>query len=112
MNYNQNPYGMYNPYMNNVNLNNQGLKLERVSDLEGAKKYPLQPNQIAYLLDEEEPIIYMKQLDNTGKGVLRGFQMTEIDLNKITDKRYVSKEDFDLFKADILATIKDLNKGE
>lgn len=111
MNFNQNPYGMFNPYpMQGVV--NQGLKLDRVADLEGAKKYPLQPNQIAYLLDEEEPIIYMKQLDNTGKAILRGFQMTEIDLNKITDKRYVSKDDFDTFKADILATIKSLNKGE
>lgn len=107
---NFNPYGNFNPYNNFSQA--QGMKLERVADLETAKKYVMQPNQIVYLLDEENPFIYLKQMDNTGKTILRGFQMTEIDLNKITDRRYVSRDDFDNFKADILATIKELNKGE
>lgn len=108
---NYNPYGNYNPYSYQQNQN-QGMRLDRVADLETAKKYVMQPNSIVYLMDEKDPYLYMKQMDATGKSTLRGFALTEIDLSKITDKRYVSREDFDTFKAEILDAVKGLNKGE
>nr|DAO54104.1 MAG TPA: hypothetical protein [Caudoviricetes sp.] len=109
---NYNPYGNFNPYFQPQTQQSQGMKLDRVADLETAKKYVMQPNTIVYLLDEKDPYLYMKQMDNTGKSTLRGFALTEIDLSKITDKRYVSRDDFESFKAEILDAVKGLNKGE
>ena len=106
MNFNPN----FNPYFQQpqMQMQSQGLRLERIADLESAKKFQLNPNSTVYLLDESEPLIYIKQSDNLGKCSIRGFQITEIDLNQITDKRYVTRNDFDSFKTDILQAINNL----
>ena len=68
-----NPYG-YNPYPI-YNKNTYAF----VNGLEGAKAYPMSPNQTVLLMDSDSPVCFKKQSDNTGKAVLQCFKLVEIN---------------------------------
>ena len=91
---------------NQYYFQNQGIKLDKVADLDSAKRYQMGANQTVYLLDENEPYLYFKCSDNFGKTTLRCFELVEINIDKIIDKRYVSKEDFEQFRNEILSAIR------
>lgn len=95
----------YNGYYPQQSL----MKIDYISNIEEAKKYPTTINGSSYLLDTEQPILYLKTCDTQGKTNLRAFNLVEIDPNKIVDSRYITREDFDSFKNEILNAIK---KGE
>lgn len=52
---------------NQYYFQNQGIKLDKVADLDSAKRYQIGANQTVYLLDENEPYLYFKCSDNFGK---------------------------------------------
>lgn len=90
-----------------------GMRIDTVSSLEDAKKYPIQPGVALYLVDQKDPYIYLKTADNTGKAQMRGFALQEVDLNKIVDSRYITREDFDAFKKELLSELRGgVNNGE
>lgn len=74
------------------------LRLEKVSNIEEAKRYPVINNQTIYLLDAEKPVIYMKNSDG-----LFGYELKPID---ISGTNFVTKDDLTNFKAEILEAIK------
>ena len=49
-----------------------------VNGLDGAKAYPIMPNQSLMLMDSENPVCYMKSADNTGKPTLKCYKLVEI----------------------------------
>ena len=88
-NYNNYPYGGFNPYSfnqfgnnyqpNNFQQNNSQLnQYAFVNGIEGAKSFQVQPNQSILLMDSDNPICYMKQANAIGQATLRYFRLTEI----------------------------------
>lgn len=86
--YNQNPYG--NPYyqqpMYQQPMQQQMssvIPMAYVNGLEGAKSYWMGTNQIAYLRDNnDDSIMYEKKTDNLGKYYIKGYKLTELQLDQ------------------------------
>lgn len=91
----------YNPYAPNPQL-----QMERVASIEEAKRFRVFPGQTVYLLDQEQPMIYMKSANQEGGASLRAFSLSEIDPSSITDPRYISRSDFEAFKKEMMEAIK------
>lgn len=73
-----------------------------------AKAYPIQANQIVYLFDMENPVMYIKQTDASGfPQPIRIFDYKERIQNgnpessKEITKDYISREEFDKFREEI-----------
>lgn len=82
-NYNSYPYGNPNNYgVTNFQRNYYAF----VNGLEGAKSYPIIPNQSLMLMDSENPVCYMKSADNTGKPSLKCYKLVEISEEELTKK--------------------------
>ena len=69
---NFNPYS-YNPYSYKTNT------YVFVNGLEGAKAYPMVPNQTLMLMDSDSPLCFSKTADSTGKATLKCYKLVEID---------------------------------
>lgn len=54
-----------------------------VNGLVGAKSHILNPNEKIYLLDSDNPILYIKSADFEGKYSLEAFELNKIELEKI-----------------------------
>lgn len=75
---NFNPYGNgYSPY-NYGSYNTTRNTYAFVNGLEGAKAYPMSPNQMVLLMDSDSPVCFKKQSDNTGKATLQCFKLVEM----------------------------------
>lgn len=48
-----------------------------VNGIEGAKSFPMQPNQTVMLMDSENPVAYMKQSNGMGQATLKYFRLVE-----------------------------------
>lgn len=49
-----------------------------VNGLSGAREHIVQPGQTAWMMDNNDPIIYVKAVDNMGGANLRAFALQEI----------------------------------
>ena len=80
-----NPYGPYpySPYGNNNQPTTQINQYAFVNGVEGAKAYPVMPNQTMMLMDNDNPIIFMKTANSLGQTTLRYFKMIEINENDL-----------------------------
>lgn len=80
---NYNPYGYgYNPtpsYYSQPRTNQYAF----VNGLDGAKSYPMQPNRMVMLMDNDNPIIFKKISDNYGKTTLDIFKMVQISEDEL-----------------------------
>jgi hypothetical protein len=74
---NSNPYG-YTPYPS-YNRNTYAF----VNGIEGAKAYPMSPNQMVMLMDSDSPLCFKKQSDNTGKATLQCFKLVEMSEDEL-----------------------------
>ena len=84
---------MYQPYQQNyqapINL------LTRVTGIEGARAYKMPPNSAVPLFDGGEDILYVKFTDGAGFPTIRGFRLTEFDVNaQPVQGDYVTHEEF------------------
>lgn len=105
---NQQNYPYYqSPFMNQM----PAMSIDKVSSIEDAKKYQVYAGATVYLIDENEPYIYLKTADGSGKTTIRAFSLVEIDIGKLSESKYITRQDFDAFKQDILNSIKGM-KGE
>ena len=72
-----------------------------VNGIEGAKAFPLMPNQTMLLMDADNPILYKKTSDVMGKSTLDYFIITQATENQIRDMltpkqpQYALKSDVD-----------------
>lgn len=87
--YNQNPYG-YNYYQPQFQQPVQQQQMQQpniipmtyVNGLEGAKSYWMGTNSIAYLRDNnDDSVLYEKKTDAVGKYYIKGFKLTEMELD-------------------------------
>lgn len=107
-----NPYGYYyNQGMPNEKQNNnmtyQNLppvlkQYSFVNGIEGAKAYPLLPNQMMLLMDADNPILYKKTSDAMGKSTIDYFTITQVSENQVRDILTPKKPEYAL-KSDVNA---------
>lgn len=106
----------YYPYMTNLMspiAQQNSLRLEKVPSVNEATKFPIQPNTVIYLLDENSPYLYMRSSDQNGNTSVRAFQITEVSMEKLEDnEKYLTKKDLEVFKNDLLTMILGANHNE
>ena len=84
---------MYQPYQYQQPVN----LLTRVTGIEGARAYQMPPNSVVPLFDGGEDILYVKFTDGAGFPTIRGFRLTEFDVNSLQQQAqadYVTHEEF------------------
>lgn len=101
------PYNPYNPYNNPYtpqpnysNFQPQQNTYAFVNGIEGAKSYPMQPNQTVMLMDSDNPLVYMKQSNGMGQATLKYFKLVETSENELRGStqphvEYATKADLD-----------------
>lgn len=118
-----NIYGYpYNPGMPNERQNNNYQNLPPVlkqyafvNGIEGAKAYPLMPNQMMLLMDADNPILYRKTSDSMGKSTIDYFTITQVSENQVRDiltpkqPEYALKSDINAINSKIDELLKALN---
>ena len=82
--YNFNPYMPQQPYMPA-----QKCEVVRVNGENGARAFQMAPNSSVLLLDETDPIVWLKTTDGAGYPTITPYSITP----------YVKKEPEDLFKS-------------
>lgn len=115
------PYGQtFNPYsppqQPQQNYNVPPLnQYAYVNGPEGAKAFQVPPNQTMMLMDNDNPIVYMKQASATGQSFIRYFKLIEINedqlKNKSSEVNYALKSDLDSILAR-LSKLEEINKKE
>lgn len=108
MNYQQQtPYGFNAPsmpYMPNYGQQpatpSTNVSWVYVNGINGARNQIVQPSQTSWMMDNNEPIIYVKSVDGMGTATLKAFRLTEIPSdrpaeNANTDTAYAYKSDLD-----------------
>lgn len=98
-----NPYGAYSPYPQpgyGFQQPQQQNTYAFVNGIEGAKSYPMQPNQTVMLMDAEQAVCYMKQSNNLGQSTLRYYKLVETSEAELRGPEkpigdFVLKSDFD-----------------
>lgn len=108
--YNQNPYG-YNYYQNSNMYQQQPMQqvlqqaiipMTYVNGLEGAKAYWMATNSIAYLRDNnDDSILYEKKTDSLGKFQIKGYKLTELQVENGTFKAQNSQDNIKILESKI-----------
>ena len=107
--YYQQPQGMYNnPYMQQMRQPDLQTGLIKVTGIEGAKAYQMQPNCTTALFDNNNDLFYVKKTDGAGFPTIRTFSFKEENtLNGGMDAaEYVSKEELASFKKELMEYVK------
>lgn len=105
-----NPMNPSNPYMNNYNaMQNQMVNnLIRVTGMDGAKAYQMQPNSTVALFDSSEDIMYIKSTDGAGFPTIRTFGFAPIEQPTNQGNDFISRAEFEQFKQEVLDNGKQL----
>lgn len=101
MNYPQVPN--YQPTFNSsFNSTANQSQLIRVNGLDSAKAYPTSPNSTVALFDANEDIMYIKSTDASNFPTIRRFRFVEEKETQIPTQQYVTMEEFNQFREEIL----------
>lgn len=117
--YPQNPYGQpqYGSYQPSFQQPQQPQTntYAFVNGIEGAKAYPMAPNQTVMLMDNDNPIAYMKTSNAMGQASLKYFKLVETSEQELRGKSAQPAVDY-ATKADLEALAKKVEslmpKGE
>lgn len=79
----------YRPQTQNVNW-------IQVAGIEGARNQIVQPSNTAWMMDNNNPVFYVKSVDAMGSATMKAFRFTEIPLEVQTvgNSEYVTREEF------------------
>lgn len=77
-------------------------QLPKVNGLESAKAYQTQPNSQVALFDANEDIMYIKTTDASNFPTIRIFKFSEVTETDIKDERYLTIDEFNKFKEELL----------
>lgn len=94
-----NPYGAYQQPNYDQNQYQQGLI--KVTGLEGAKAYQMQPNSVVALFDANNDIFYVKSTDGAGFPTIRAFSFTPYNVEQ-NHTEYVTRSEFNQLKEMLL----------
>lgn len=94
----------YPQYNNQNNIPNQNVTWIQVNGIAGAKEHIVQPNQTAWLMDNNDSVFFVKSADNLGVTSLKCYKFFEIDpqtTQTTQDNDYVSMKDFNALQSRI-----------
>lgn len=80
----------------------QGQRLITSHGWEGADKMAFPMDCEAAIFDEDDDYCFIKKTDTNGNATLRMFHLEEVDIPRFDPKKYVTVEDFQSFKEEIL----------
>lgn len=98
---------------------NSGNGITWVLGENAAKSFPVGAGQTVLLMDREEPVLYMKSVDQSGMPLpLRIFDITErtaqhsdiVGSKSATSEDFVSRKEFEEFREDVKRSIKSIRK--
>ncbi len=91
------------------------LPITYINGYNEAKRFLVFPNQTIFLKDDENGILYEKQVDSAGKVYLRPYKLTQIKLDDLesgkalnSDNQYASKGDLTRLESVVLNNINNL----
>ena len=96
--YNTQPY----PFINNYAFMSKGNEPITVTGLDGAKAYPTMPNTRLILFDTTADVFYCKETDSNNFPTIRTYTYTEVKPTSNVDSQYVTLEEFNKFKEELL----------
>lgn len=117
--YNPYPYGVpqYGGYQ--PAQSQQSNTYAFVNGIEGAKSYPMAPNQTVMLMDSDNPIAYMKTSNAMGQATIKYFKLVETNeaelkgqMSAKTEKEYVTRTDFDALSTKVGYILKKMKEDE
>lgn len=79
-----------------------GQRLLRLKGYQAADKYPMPRDCEAAFFDEDEDYCYVKKTDTNGGYILLRYHMEEDPIPQFDPKKYVTVDDFNNFKEEIL----------
>lgn len=90
-------------------ISGQNVNWIYVSGVDGAKNQIVQPDQTAWMMDNNEPYFYVKSVDGVGSSSFRIFQFAEVQdvlpeqatHSEIDMSQYVQRGEFDALKAQL-----------
>lgn len=82
--------------------NSQPLSLVYVNGIAGANAYNIPPNSMVALFDQNSDIMYIKSSDGAGYSSVKAYTFTEMQNNQQPVGNYVTQEEFNQFKQEIL----------
>lgn len=82
--------------------NPQPLSLVYVNGIAGANAYNIPPNSMVALFDQNSDIMYIKTSDGAGYSSVKEYSYTEIQNNQPTVGNFVTQEEFNQFKQEVL----------
>lgn len=88
-----------------------GQRLLKCKGFEAAEKYPFPRDCEAPIFDEDEAVFYKKVTDVNGATTIRMFEYNEVPIPRFDPKKYVTIDDFDNFKEEILHGFTDLQQS-
>ena len=107
--YNPNQYTnlmAQNPYTSGVGYPQTSMivgdQLLKVNGIEGAKAFGTKPNSMVALFDANEDIFYIKTTDSANFPSIKKFRFTEVNEDEETSSKYVTVEEFNKFKEEIM----------
>ena len=110
---------MQQPQMPQNSSANSGNGITWVLGENAAKSFPVGAGQTVILMDREEPVMYMKSVDQSGMPLpLRIFDITERTAQRsesagaksASTEDFVSRKEFEEFREDVKRSIKGIRK--
>ena len=107
------------PQMAQNSVQNAGNGITWVLGENAAKSFPVGVGQTVVLMDREEPVMYMKSVDQSGMPLpLRIFDITERTSEKpsanvaksVSTDNFVSRKEFDEFRESVKRSISNFRK--
>lgn len=101
--WNPNNFPLPNPLLTNpFQPSTVGNQLIKVKDLDSAKAYPTSPNSSVALFEENDDVMYIKTTDANNFPTIRKFRFTEEPIEVPNSSQYVTIDEFNKFKEEIL----------
>jgi hypothetical protein len=95
-----------------INPISSPTELPMVNGYESAMRYPMQPNSRIALFDANDDIMYIKQTDASGYPVITRYRFTRVEENPQNDVQYVTLDEFNKFKEELLNGQQPVRKSE
>ena len=96
--------GMYSGQNQQVQAPTSNVNWIQVAGIEGARNQIVQPGHTAWMMDNNNPIFYVKSVDGMGSATFKAFQFAEIqpeaprmaeNQNNSVNTDYVTRKEFD-----------------
>lgn len=96
--------GMYSGQSQQVQAPTSNVNWIQVAGIEGARNQIVQPGHTAWMMDNNNPIFYVKSVDGMGSATFKAFQFMEIqpeahrmaeNQNDSANTDYVTRKEFD-----------------